>query len=192
MAQRRLTHCDYCGTKLKGKQRRFCSNSCRVMSNRIKRTGGSKSSRVAREPLPEPLPTGPTKVVVADANPVVESVAAAAATGDPVRTLVALRQRLAAEVDAVDHPKELAVLASKLMETTIRGQKCTKNCCAGCVRKQPSKPMAQAHAPLPYRPAQLAQSGRAHRHASSNRRPSTTKLSTPWGAKRIFPAMPTP
>lgn len=87
------------------------------MSNRIKRTGGSKSSRVAREPLPEPLPTGPTKVVVADANPVVESVAAAAATGDPVRTLVALRQRLAAEVDAVDHPKELAVLASKLMET---------------------------------------------------------------------------
>lgn len=83
---------------------------------------------VVIEPEPEPEPEVEPRPV--EPPPQVEpeqvriaSVAAAARTDDALATLRALRDKLAVEVDLSEHPKDLATLAARLMDTLERVEK---------------------------------------------------------------------
>lgn len=105
MAKKTL-HCVQCGRELAGRQTKFCSNKCKkAWQAKQARIGASKAESF--------------EVRVETLNPVdVEyvSVAKAAGTGDKHAALVALRQKLAVEIDLADSPRDVATLSARFME----------------------------------------------------------------------------
>lgn len=76
-------------------------------STKRKSPASSGATALAPEPAPEPDPTPPPRA---------GSIAEAAASGDHLQTLRAMRDRLARSVDACASPRELAPLNRQLLD----------------------------------------------------------------------------
>lgn len=111
--KRRLLKCEICGKKLTGRQQRYCCASCRTVAYQRRKRDEEK-----REAGKRSFDSG-AEATQTDASDAVkaEAISCAAATGDQYRALVALRQKLATEIDLAEHPKDLATLASRFIET---------------------------------------------------------------------------
>ena len=93
--------CDACGERLTGRQKRWCSDRCK--------------KRVQRHPERYPeLVAGTGQGLSREQR--VSTVFAAANTGQAAAVYVALRDRLAIEIDEADSPRDVAVLAARLAE----------------------------------------------------------------------------
>lgn len=104
MAKKTL-HCVQCGRELAGRQTKFCSNKCKkAWQAKQERIGASQPADIRIETV-DPRAGG------------CASVAQAAATGDKREALVALRQKLAVEIDVAENPREVAALSARFMET---------------------------------------------------------------------------
>lgn len=100
-------HCVQCGKELTGQQSKFCSNKCKQIDKMKKqRTGVS-----------EPAEQSIQKPAVAS-----RSVAKAAETEDQRQALVALRQKLAIEIDMSESARDLGTLSARFLETLERIQ----------------------------------------------------------------------
>lgn len=104
MAIRKL-HCVQCGRELTGKQRKFCCNRCK------------KAWQAKQERIGVNAPEVELKLDVSPrADTCVVSVAKAADSGDKRKALVALRQKLAFEIDLAEQPRDVATLSARFME----------------------------------------------------------------------------
>lgn len=110
---RRKLNCVECGEALTGRQQQFCSDRCRKRYSRRQdkeqvATTARQIVEAAQSQGVEPPPLG------------VSSVAKAAASNNSLLTLQALRDKLAFEIDLSEHPKDLATLAARLMDSLER------------------------------------------------------------------------
>lgn len=95
-------HCVQCGKELTGQQSKFCSNKCKQVDKMKKqRTGVSEP---AAQSMQKPAVASP-------------SVAKAAETEDQRQALVALRQKLAVEIDIAESARDLGTLSARFLET---------------------------------------------------------------------------
>lgn len=109
---KRKINCIECGEKLTGRKIRFCSDKCRKRYTRRE----DKNQTINIETVP-PVPELPPGVPLETPQPPIVSVAKAASSEDTVETLRALRNKLALEIDLSEHPRDLAVLSARLMDT---------------------------------------------------------------------------
>ena len=96
-------HCVQCGLELAGRQTKFCSNKCRrAWQNKQERIGANQAHGAH-----------------ADSEPSVSlpSVAKAAETESQREALVALRQKLAVEIDIAESARDLGTLSARFLET---------------------------------------------------------------------------
>lgn len=101
-------HCVQCGLELAGRQTKFCSNKCRrAWQNKQDRIGASQAHEVQVDVV-EPLQA--------------KLVAKAAETEDQRLALVALRQKLAIEIDMSESARDLGTLSARFLETLERIQ----------------------------------------------------------------------
>lgn len=106
MAGKKL-HCVQCGKELTGRQTKFCCNRCKkAWQEKQKRIGAVdvQSKADVAPPLSAP------------------SVAKAAETEDQRQALVALRQKLAVEIDIAESARDLGTLSARFLETLERIQ----------------------------------------------------------------------
>lgn len=106
-----MKHCYGCGKALEGKQRRWCSETCK--------------KRVQRHPDQHPVPAKPLPPEIADAIAEVDATGQVpsveqAASGTQREALVALRQRLAWQIDTCDDPRAVATLSNRFMDNLDR------------------------------------------------------------------------
>lgn len=100
-------HCVQCGKELTGRQTKFCCNRCKkAWQEKQKRIGAVDVQPKADAPPPFSVP----------------SVAKAAGTEDQRQALVALRQKLAVEIDMSESARDLGTLSARFLETLERIQ----------------------------------------------------------------------
>ena len=100
---RKNLHCVQCGKELTGRQTKFCCNRCKkAWQEKQKRIGAS-------DVKPKPVVS-------------LQSVAKAAETEDQREALVALRQKLAVEIDLSESARDLGTLSARFLETLERIQ----------------------------------------------------------------------
>lgn len=101
-------HCVQCGLELTGRQTKFCSNKCRrAWQNKQDRIGANQAREVQVDVV-KPLQA--------------QLVAKAAETEDQRQALVALRQKLAVEIDMSESARDLGTLSARFLETLERIQ----------------------------------------------------------------------
>lgn len=101
MAGKKL-HCVQCGKELTGRQTKFCCNRC-------KKAWQEKQKRIGASDVKPDADVAPAVSV--------PSVAKAAETEDQRQALVALRQKLAVEIDIAESARDLGTLSARFLET---------------------------------------------------------------------------